>query len=172
MSTRHIHRGFTLAEMLAVVVILGLLSAVVLPQLGNSDDSKVASASRELVADLLYAQSCAIATGRMRYVVFDAVRGKYAVMDSLDPPGVILHPVEKAPYEVVIGKGPLQGVCASVIDFDKQTTLAFDALGTPYACPPPPHAPSPMNAGSIVLTSGMASRTIAVQPMSGTITVK
>src|ERR1700684_3563629 len=117
-ATRHSRRAFTLMELLAVVVILALASAVVLPQIGDHDDSKVASAARELTADLLYAQSCAIATGRTHYIVFDAAHGKYTVMDSIDPPHAIGHPVQAGAFEVVIGRGPLQGVTAEAIDFD------------------------------------------------------
>ena len=171
-AARHSRRAFTLMELLAVVVILGLTSAIVLPQIGDHDDSMVTSAARELTADLLYAQSCAIATGRMHYVVFDAGHGKYAVMDAIDPPHVVINPAQQAPLEVVIGKAPLQGVWASRIDFDGQTALAFDAVGTPYACTAGEQHLSPLNAGSIVLTSGAATRTISVQPMSGEIKVQ
>jgi len=179
-STRHTRRAcpeprrgaFTLMELLAVMVILGMVSAVVLPQFSDHDDSIVTSAARELTADLLYAQSRAIATGRTHYVVFDAAHGKYAVMDSIDPPNVIRHPVQTAPFEVVIGSGPLQGVSTSVIDFDGQTTLAFDALGTPYSYLPAKKALSPLHAGSVVLMKGAAVRTISVGPLSGDIKVK
>jgi MSHA pilin protein MshC len=172
MHTPRIHRGFTLIELLAVVTILGLVSAIVLPQITRQDDSKVTSAARELTADLLYAQSCAIATGRTHYVVFDPGHGKYALMDSLNPPNVIMQPVQRTPYEVAIGGGPLQGVTAGPIDLDGQTTLAFDALGTPHACTSGARILSPLNAGSIVLTSGGATRTISIQPLSGEIKVR
>lgn len=170
-TARHPRRAFTLMELLTVVIILGLTSAVVLPQFGDHDDSKVASAARDLTADLLYVQSRAIATGRTHFVVFDAAHGKYAVLDSIDPPNMILHPMEAVPFDVEIGRGPLQGVTTGVIDFDGQTTLAFDALGTPYSYAPATQALTPLNAGSIVLVKGAAVRTISVQPATGEIKV-
>ena len=54
-------RGFTLVEILCVVVILGIASAIIIPQLGTHDDMKVAAAARTVMADLIYAQNTAIA---------------------------------------------------------------------------------------------------------------
>jgi prepilin-type N-terminal cleavage/methylation domain-containing protein len=164
--------AFSLAELLAVVVVLGVASAIALPQLGDQDDSKVASASRELTADLLYAQSCAITTGRTHYIVFDAIHGNYSVMDSIVPPHIIAHPVQAGRLSVVIGHGPLAGVFAREIDFDGTTTLAFDALGTPWSYLPGKDVLSPLRSGSILLAKGAATRTISIQPFTGQIRVK
>src|SRR4051812_47762470 len=63
--------GFTLAEILAVVVILGIASAIIIPQIGTRDDMRVKAAARTLIADLIYAQNLAISTGQTVYVRFD-----------------------------------------------------------------------------------------------------
>ncbi len=48
-STRHIQRGFTLVEILIVVVILGILAAIVTPQFaGASEESRRAAFVEEL----------------------------------------------------------------------------------------------------------------------------
>src|SRR5215475_9916349 len=59
----HLRRGFTLVEILAVVVILGIASAIIIPQIGSRDDMKAAAAARVLIADLIYAQNLAISSG-------------------------------------------------------------------------------------------------------------
>ena len=45
-------RGFTLVEILTVVLILGIASAIIAPQIGSRGDLKVRAAARVLVSDL------------------------------------------------------------------------------------------------------------------------
>src|SRR5947207_2842939 len=48
-------RAFTLVEILAVVVIIGIASAIIIPQIGTRDDMRNTAAVRIIVADLIYA---------------------------------------------------------------------------------------------------------------------
>ncbi|HZL36810.1 MAG TPA: prepilin-type N-terminal cleavage/methylation domain-containing protein [Tepidisphaeraceae bacterium] len=174
MKTRNpIRRAFTLIEILAVVTILGLTSAIILPQLSSHGDLDAASAARSITADLLYAQSLSIASGNMTYVVFDSANGKYDLMSAVSPSNVILtHPVLHAPYEVVFGNGALKNVTMSSVSFDGQTTVAFDSLGVPYSYNAGTQTTSALVAGSVVLQSGNATLTVSVQPYSGEIKVQ
>lgn len=172
-TTIHSRRpGFTLIEILVVVVIMGLTSAIILPQLSSRDDIKGVSAARELASDLLYAQSRAIATGTMQYVVFNVGAGKYDVMDSVSPTNIITHPVLHTPYEVLFGVAPLRSVSLNSVNFDGNTTVAFDTLGVPYSYASTTQTLAPLTAGTVVLKSGAASTTITVQPYSGEIKVQ
>src|SRR5687768_7200473 len=114
----HMRRGFTLVEILMVVVILGIASAVIVPQIGTRSDLKARAAARMVVADLIYAQNMAIATQKWHYVQFDTTNNRYTVYDDmpLDPDGTgpqatvvpsphlpINHPVNKSPYVVQFG---------------------------------------------------------------------
>src|SRR6476661_4283988 len=73
-------RGFTLVEILAVLVIIGIASAIVIPQLATRDDLRAAAAARILVADLIYAQNMAISQQRPIYVRFDKANNKYSLL--------------------------------------------------------------------------------------------
>jgi prepilin-type N-terminal cleavage/methylation domain-containing protein len=172
-KNRNLRPGFTLIEILVVVVIMGLTSAIILPQLGSRDDIKTVSAARGLASDLLYAQSRSIATGTMQYIVFStSSSGKYDVMDSVAPANIISHPVLHTPYEIVFGTAPLQSVSLNSVSFDGNTTIAFDTLGVPYSYQASTQTLTPLTVGTIVLKAGSATSTVTVQPYSGEIKVQ
>lgn len=167
-----IRRGFTLIEILMVVAILGITSAVVLPQFSSHGSMDVASAAREVAADLLYAQNLAITTGNYTYVVFDTTNNKYDLMSSVSPKVIITQPVQHTPYEMVFGTGALKSVSPGTISFDGQTTLAFDALGVPYSYNSSTQTLTALAAGSIILQSGDYTLTVSIQPYSGEVKVQ
>jgi prepilin-type N-terminal cleavage/methylation domain-containing protein len=164
-------RGFTLIEILMVVVILGIASAVIVPQIGTRDDLKVAAAARIVMADLIYAQNRSIATQQMHCVEMDADAERYGLVTLADPDTYITHPINKDDFVVRFGSTPgLEGVTVTSADFDDQTSLGFDELGTPYAIGE--SGPEALTAaGTIVLTSGSHSLTISIEPFTGEISL-
>src|SRR5215217_5702595 len=89
--------GFTLVEILMVVLIIGIAGAIIVPQMGSRDDLRAAAAARIVMADLIYTQNLAITLQKNHYIKFDVMNGTYSVLAS---PGMTLatHPVEKRPY--------------------------------------------------------------------------
>jgi Tfp pilus assembly protein FimT len=167
-------------EILTVVVILGIASAIVVPQISSHSDLQAASAARVLMADLIYAQNRAIATQSMVYVTFNATTQTYTLSTAvpLTAANTLSHPVTHAPYAITLGPAATTGltnVSFQNVTFDGKTTLAFDELGTPYACDPaalPAAQLVPLSAGSLTLTSGQQSLTINIEPYTGEITVQ
>src|SRR5438067_9722696 len=105
------HRAFTLIEMLAVIVIMGIAAGIVIPQIGSRDDLRTASAAREVMADLIYAQNRAISTQLKHYVHFDGnTYTLYTRTDDSLELSAITHPLTKAPYvqTFAIKGSPLQ----------------------------------------------------------------
>ncbi|HXE54558.1 MAG TPA: type II secretion system protein [Tepidisphaeraceae bacterium] len=164
-------RAFTLIEILCVVVIIGIASAIIVPQISTRDDLRCAAAARALMADLLYAQNRSIALQKMHYVQFDTGTGTYQVLDSLSPANVITHPVNGTPYTVTVGTGSMARVSINSASFDNQVTLGFDAMGVPYSVDTTGNVTA-MNAGSVVFKAGVCQMTVTVKPYSGEITVQ
>ena len=163
--------GFTLAEILVTVSVIGISAAVILPQIGNRDDLRAISAAREVVADLTYAQSRAVATQKATYVRFDPVNNRYDLLEQIAPTDVFMtHPLEHANYRVSLGGGRKDDLRYVVIDqvtFDAKSVLMYDEMGTPYSYDPATQTSTAMAAGSIRLKSHAYTVTVSVQPYSG-----
>ncbi len=137
------HRpGFTFIEILVVVLILGIASAIILPQVSSRDDLDAASAARTVMADLLYAQNRAIATQQCHYVVFNVTGQSYSLYSgssqlSSGPTTLLTHPISGNGYTMTFGQAGANNISSDVtlgsVSFNGQNTIAFDELGVPYA---------------------------------------
>lgn len=163
--------GFTLIEILVVVVILGIAAAVIVPHIGSRSDLKATSAARLLMADLIYVQNRSISQQKWHYVEFDANTESYKVCDAMDPTAtVITHPVDQSPFVVAIGPsgpGPLRDVMIDSALFDGQPVLAFDEMGTPYAYNPATKVSTAMTSGTVGLKCKNMLLDVIVEPFTG-----
>ncbi|HEY3856502.1 MAG TPA: prepilin-type N-terminal cleavage/methylation domain-containing protein [Verrucomicrobiae bacterium] len=72
--------GFTLIELMVVIVIISIVSAVIVGEMaGTFHDALLRSTSRQLVSVLSLASSRAISQDRMHLVRFDEATRKYAI---------------------------------------------------------------------------------------------
>jgi prepilin-type N-terminal cleavage/methylation domain-containing protein len=182
--TMHTHtrpsRAFTLAEILVVVVILGIASAIVIPQIGNRDDLKAASATRVLMADLMYAQNLSIATQTKHFVRFDpsGTPQTIAVYDNTALATPITHPVQKSSYVRQFAKsGPLD---IPEVKLDTVTITAagksgnaigFTALGEPVLLDSMGIVTEIDGNATITVIAGTYKQSIVLQPLTGEISV-
>ena len=175
-GTRRVRRhAFTLVEILCVVVILGIISAVVVPQIATRDDQRAAAAARVVMADLLYVQNRAVAQQRVHYVKFDTVLKRYEVLDQWLPPRVIKNPVDGSTYQVAFGPTSASGLGEMTLEsaaFDAKPVLAFDVMGIPHAVDLATGVMTPLVNGTIVLGSGGYKLTVTVSPYSGELSVQ
>jgi len=160
--------GFTLLELLIVVLILAIAAAIVVPMAASGQDARCASAARMVVADLELAQSMALARQDLVALVFsDGLQSyklvlagaqdldNYGLLTSLENGG---RPGEG--YEISIPMElQLHDVVISSVDFNGDRYVVFDTFG------------SPEFGGSIVLTAGDASLTVTVEPITGAVSV-
>ena len=155
---RRARGGFTIIEILIVVVILGIAALTAIPMISSAGSIQVRSVANMIAADLEYAKSLAITKGQRYSVVFNTSSDSYRIEDESDK--TILHPVKKGFYYVIdledegLGKADITGAA-----FAGTSQVEFDYLG------------SPDNGGTVTVQGGGTTMTISVEAVTGYITV-
>ena len=184
-------RGFTLIEILVTVTILAIAATVAIPYISSSfADLKLSAAARAVLADLLYAQSQAIATQKNVYLIFTVGSGstpdQYELRSSTGTPPllgpVMLRPAG-APGIVTLGKSTalLPDAKLGTAQSPSYVKIGFDSLGQPFTFTSADNAsgtavvPTPqVTQINIPLKSptGVYTTTLSIQPFTGEITVQ
>jgi prepilin-type N-terminal cleavage/methylation domain-containing protein len=137
-ETRNLRgRGFTLFELVLVVLVVGIAAAILLPAVGdNLGSPRLKSAADVLAADIEFCSSeCITRPTAARAIVFDLSNNKYTVQD-LASGTAIAHPADGKPFvnDFATGRNAqLAGVTITAVTMggNALTVLTFDAYGRP-----------------------------------------
>jgi prepilin-type N-terminal cleavage/methylation domain-containing protein len=153
------NRGFTLIELIAVVVIIAIAAMLAIPMFSSAASTQVRVAADMIAADIEYAKSMAISRQETYTVIFDESAESYSIEDE---DGVISHPVTHGDY-VVNFKTDSRVDKVNIVDADfgssEPEQVSFTYLG------------SPDNGGSITLSVGTRTVTITVETMTGYVSI-
>ena len=129
--------GFKLVELVAVMIVTGILAATAIPALDSLAGSRHAAAARDLARGLTQARQRALATGVRTWVVIDVDAETWSMLNE-DPlnPGrsdalAAIDPATGMPLVVQFGAGALAQTYITSADFDGATELGFDWMGRP-----------------------------------------
>jgi prepilin-type N-terminal cleavage/methylation domain-containing protein len=168
--------GYTLVEVLIVVTVLGIAAALIAPSMGTTGVLRIQAAARQLVADITFAQSDALAYQSRRAIVFLPGENRYVVCEVngpiVDPAtDAIFNPSRPAEkYDITIDAEKMGGAQITMADFggDPINVLVFDELGGPVQAP---DSELPSSGGFVQITgSGFVYR-VQVEAYTGRVTV-
>lgn len=142
--------GFTLAEMVIVVLIAGVATAIALPRWGTVLETyRVQNAASRIVCDLNRAQSAAYNRSTSITVTFSVSGSQYTVAGVTD-----MDHKSQSNYTVVLSAAPYQSQIQSAA-FGSGATITYNGYGLPSA------------GGTVVVYAGSYSKTVSVDAATG-----
>jgi len=153
--------GFTLVEIMIVLLLLGIVLSAAIPSMNSTlDGMKLDGAAQEVVYAIQYVRSLSIKEGTGYGVKFFPDTNNFECYDT-DTDGVILNPVDKKPYEIDFdAEGHLQGIDLVSAALGGNQVVEFNSLGELSV------------SGSVVLGYSGARKTVNVSAPLGRITVQ
>jgi len=166
-------QAFTLVEILMVVLILAISSAIIIPQIGTRDDLKAAAGARVMMADMIWAQNRAISTQQKQYLIFSGQSYTIWYKNSSGTLTLNTNPVTQSTYTTSFGVAntPLADVSIGTGNFAGQTSLCFDEMGTPYGYDGTTET-AMTGSGSIQVNCGAQHLTITIEGYTGEASVQ
>lgn len=148
-------RGFTLIEIVMVLLLIAILAVVVIPRLGTYTGMQLEVAAKKVASDIRYAQSLAMAnrTAQWQRITFDADTDSYRIYSKT---GSVKDPVTQEPaFAVRFNQGEYQGV-------DVQNTFST-TFYYPFG--------NPSEGGVVRLKRDLAFKNISVMPVTGKVVI-
>lgn len=167
-------RGYTLLELMIVVVLLGITATMVIPNIRGSEPLRVQTAVRALAADIMYAQGDALAYQQRRAVVIDPATNSYWIAevtgDTLDYDTNAMYRIDGPGQRFLVSVDEMSRGAAQITsaDFDDLEMIIFDELGGPVAGLT---SETPSSGGSVVVSGAGVQFTLRVEPYTGRVTV-
>lgn len=159
-------RGFTVIELILVIVVMAVLAAVIGLNLSSLDAIKASGAARRLASDIRFAQQMSVTQQNIHGVAFNVpVVQQYTVYEQNDPNNPARNPQGGNDFIVSFVTGEFEGV--TIATSFPGGRVGFNSRGEPLDGAGSPVAP-PNN--TVTLTYQSTAATVTVTPLTGKLT--
>ena len=180
------NRGFTITELLVVVVIIGLLAVVATPALRSSDPHKLDLAATKVAEAIRLARSESMRTGEVYGITISQasqqvrVRRYDITADPVKPLETLYHPVDKQLLDFDFDElATTQGVrinnTQDVFDYPdagRRRTVLFDRQGVPVWILAGGSKIEPLTKGIVELSLDASKQAVQIAPITGRVTIQ
>jgi len=159
--------GFTLVEIIIVVVILGIAAMMAVPMFSGAADMQVRAAANRLAADLDYAKGLAVTYQKSCSVVFNPANESYQIQYA---DGTSVKNPVRPDQDYIVSFSTDSNMSRVNIDSTDLTddTVTFDYMGSPYAGL---GTTTSLNSGLITLKADDFTMTVNIEPMTGYVSI-
>jgi prepilin-type N-terminal cleavage/methylation domain-containing protein len=159
-------RGFTLFEVILVVVVVGLIGMLAVPEFTGTSRMRLTTAANVLAADIEFCENdCITHPNDLRVIKFNTTSNTYWMALASAPDTPVSHPEDSLPYlnDFRTGRNVhLAGISISSISIGSgATSITPDAYGCPNLSAD----------ATITLTDGTYSITVTVNANTGDVTI-
>ncbi len=157
-------RGFTVIELVLVIVVVAIIALAAAPRLASITGLKASATARKLQSDIAYTQNLAMTSNRRHRVVFPSTTS-YEVRDAAG--ALATNPDGDGGFAVTMDPGitlswSLNG------DAALNRGVEFDSLGRPYFYDGVTTPSTDLTAGTITVAGGgTPQQDVTVQPQTG-----
>ncbi|MDH3511840.1 MAG: prepilin-type N-terminal cleavage/methylation domain-containing protein [Gammaproteobacteria bacterium] len=174
-------KGFTLTEVLLVIMIIGVVAVTALPEFSSRDTAKLDLTAAEVADAFRFARHESIRTGLSRGLKVNETNEAVRVFRldfAVNPPNQIYdvyHPVAKNLYDTQADWRLPRGVTVITSNFsfagacNKQLNLAFDSRGMPTCIDP---VTVRLQSATVTLELDGETRAVNIAPITGRVTVQ
>lgn len=146
--------GFTLVELVIVIVVLAILSALAISNMGSASDLSLTSQAEKMASDIRYTQAFAHTTGKPTRLTIDTAANSYTSCS--------LNSTKTACSQQLLNVTPRNSVVLTLSSTPSTATMDFNTLGTPNLT---------VAAGYKLTAAEGSVLTVRVDPLTGFVSV-